>query len=115
LSTSIPAPEGEVFLGHEAPITSLLFSPNGRLFMSADQQDEVRLWDVATGKVLRRRRDMGEVLGLAFSHSRSPLLLWDEENKDLLAIMDYCPRLPIRLAIPHLGCTLRIASSSNRP
>src|SRR5262249_37089352 len=38
------------FAGHDGRITGVAFSPDGRLLVSGDANQQVRLWDVATGK-----------------------------------------------------------------
>jgi len=39
-----------VFLGHQALINDVKFSPNGRLIASASFDKSVKLWDGTTGK-----------------------------------------------------------------
>ncbi|NWF70481.1 MAG: protein kinase [Chloroflexi bacterium] len=43
-----------VFVGHEARITSVVFSPDGSLALSGSRSSEIILWDVATGQEIRR-------------------------------------------------------------
>src|SRR5262249_22044968 len=38
--------------GHTAPVTSVAFTPNGRVLTSGDREGTLKLWDGATGKVL---------------------------------------------------------------
>ncbi len=43
-----------VFDGHEAGVETVVFSPDGRQVLSAAMQDGVKVWDVASGNLLRR-------------------------------------------------------------
>ena len=39
--------------GHSRPVTSVAFSPDGRLILSGSKDRTLRLWEVATGRHLR--------------------------------------------------------------
>jgi WD40 repeat protein len=41
-------------LGHSGPVYDASFSPNGRFVVTASQDHYVILWDVATGREIRR-------------------------------------------------------------
>ena len=43
-----------VFLGHEATVESVAVSPDGRYGLSGDDKGVIFLWDLETGKALRR-------------------------------------------------------------
>ena len=54
--------------GHSGLVTSLVFSPEGRRLVSADEDGVVKLWDTSTGlEVLTLRGHAGVIRGVAFS------------------------------------------------
>lgn len=55
------------FEGHSDAVTSVAFSPDGRHILSGSQDCTARLWEVATGKELRRFEHPGPVRSVAFS------------------------------------------------
>ena len=42
------------FLGHQDKTTYAVFSPDGKQILSSSDDKSIRLWDVATGKELRK-------------------------------------------------------------
>lgn len=48
-----------LFTGHLGNITALSCAPNGKLVASADDRGEILLWDLATGRLVKRMKGHG--------------------------------------------------------
>jgi len=67
-ATAAPPPGGPVFGGHTAAILAIAFSADGKLVLSGSDDRTVRLWDLQTGRELRRFDGLrGAVSAVAFS------------------------------------------------
>ena len=59
--------------GHEAPVRALVFSPDGKFLYSAGDDKVVRVWDTASGAVVRtirgyiREGQEGKIYAIALS------------------------------------------------
>ena len=81
--------------GHSAPVTCVVFSPDGGRIASASYDNTLRLWDRATGQELRLfKADSREVTAVAFSPDGAQiasvgfdhaLKLWDAASGRVLA------------------------------
>ncbi len=64
----IAPPKYRALEGHTAPIRSVAFAPNGKMVLSAGHDNTVKLWDFATGKLVKSLRGHGGwVRSAAFS------------------------------------------------
>jgi WD40 repeat protein/DNA-binding TFAR19-related protein (PDSD5 family) len=66
------------FEGHEGNITSVSFSPNGKMIAVADRSDTVKLWDL-DDKKLQKIENYGTV-GIRFSADGNRLLLTSQDK-----------------------------------
>src|SRR5947209_2001536 len=71
-------PPGAIPLRHDGPVSSLLFTPDGKTLISGSGDGLIRLWDPATGT--ERRRLAGHKRGLL---SLGPSLALSRDGKTL--------------------------------
>ena len=77
-------PELALQVGHSKPVRSVSFSPNGKTLASAGNDRIIKLWDVATGEVLRTLKGhTGAVESITFSPDGRTLASgsWDSTIK----------------------------------
>ena len=83
-----PVPLVRTFEGHEGPVKDVAFSPDGTLAASGSGwpvgDDTARIWDAATGRLLRTLRADAGVMAVAFSPDGRRLLTGDQEGAAVL-------------------------------
>ena len=68
--------------GHDKPVRSVAFSPNGQLLASGSDDNTIRVWDTASGKPLRALRGHGNaVRSIEFSPDGQWVLSGGEDQK----------------------------------
>lgn len=82
--------------GHRDSVFSLTFSPDGRLLASADESERAILWDVGSGKEVRRLKAKkvsffpdGKTLMTSWDHGN--VKLWDVATGNLVEWLDWDP------------------------
>ena len=58
-------------VGHDGTVVAVSFSPDGRRLVSCSDQDQVFIWDAATGERLRERSGSGKS---EIARSSSPII-----------------------------------------
>lgn len=67
--------------GHEGPVRSVAFSPNGELLVSGSEDNSLRVWDVATGAGVKTLRGHGSgVRSCTFSPDGKLILSGDDQR-----------------------------------
>lgn len=64
-----------VFIGHQGPISALAMSPDGRYLASAGEDLVINLWDLGSGRRIKRMLGhAATVYSMAFSNESSMLV-----------------------------------------
>ena len=67
--------------GHQDVVTSVSFSPDGKMIASASRDKTIKLWDVATGKDLRTLiGHQGSVNSVSFSPNGKTVASGSDDN-----------------------------------
>lgn len=112
-------------LDHRAVIRQIVFSPDSKLIAAAYADSEIRLWNVASGKMLLPfyGHDKGGALCIAFSGDGKVLAsggndqlvkLWDVQTGNLLRTLEGHEHPVVSLAVSRDGKMLRSLSVSDR-
>ena len=84
------------FTGHKDAVTSVQFSPDGKLLLTTSRDHDARIWDVETGKpTVLLRGHFGPVFGASFSPDQRWVVtagpttagLWQASNGRLLSYL----------------------------
>jgi WD40 repeat protein len=74
-------PKSVRLAGHDRPVRSIAFSPNGQLLVSGSEDNSVRLWDVASGEPLKSLRGHSRAVRSAVFSPDGRLVLSGSEDQ----------------------------------
>jgi WD40 repeat protein/serine/threonine protein kinase len=68
--------------GHDGPVRTVAFSPNGQLVLSGSEDNSIRVWDVAAGESVKTLRGHGSaVRACAFSPDRKHIVSGGDDQR----------------------------------
>ncbi len=73
-------PEIFVQLGHTSSINTVEYSPDGRFILSGSNDNSIKLWEAATGKLIRTFKESEDILFVAFINDAKFFSLNDKGN-----------------------------------
>jgi len=98
-----------VLTGHTDAVTSVAFSPDGKLLASGSQDDTVILWDVSSGQEVRTLKDTHAVSSVAFSPDGK--LLASGSRDDTVMLWDVASGQEVRTLTGHTDTVTSVAFS----
>ena len=113
----IDSGDDRILPGYSDGVTGIAFSPNGQILASANRRGQIRLWDVATGKV---RVTLGDVTAeavedivfgangrlMASKSEDATVRIWDTQAGTLLSVWDAATQGVVTLAFSADGTVL---------
>jgi RNA polymerase sigma factor (sigma-70 family) len=88
---------GSLRLRHGSPVTSVAWSPDGKLLATGSWDNYARLWDPATGKLVRDiQPQQGWVWGVAFSPDGKLLATAGDHRSKTVRLWDLATGKPVR-------------------
>ncbi len=75
-----PGTAEEEWIGHEKPVSALVFGPGGAFLASGDEDGTLLVWDLTTGESTETRGHLGRVLDVAVSSDGAYLLSGGTDN-----------------------------------
>lgn len=102
--------EVQCLAGHVNAVHAVVFSPDGRHVLSGSQDQTVRLWDLRTGKTIRRfAGSEHHVLTVAFSSDGRKVMAGGEDR--IIRVWDTATARPIHTLSGHTHKTWSLAFS----